>query len=120
MKKIKIYLKKKMFFLKATVDYIQKDNSLSNLQMKVHGEGSYALVYRYEDPNYNKKIIIKRAKKSISEKELERFKQEFKSLKTLNSPYIVKFLNMMNKKMNIQWNIWIVLWNRTLRRIIKS
>ncbi|SQE72856.1 Protein kinase domain [Staphylococcus simulans] len=109
-----------MFFLKATVDYIQKDNSLSNLQMKVHGEGSYALVYRYEDPNYNKKIIIKRAKKSISEKELERFKQEFKSLKTLNSPYIVKFLNMMNKKMNIQWNIWIVLWNRTLRRIIKS
>lgn len=47
---------------------------------------------------YNKKIIIKRAKKSISEKELERFKQEFKSLKTLNSPYIVEVFKYDEQK----------------------
>lgn len=98
MKKIKIYLKKKIFYFRDTVNYIQKDQNLSNLQLKIHGEGSYAIVYRYKDPNYNKKFIIKRAKQNISEKELERFKQEFKSLSSLDSPYIIEVFKYNEEK----------------------
>ena len=54
------------------------------------GEGSYAHVFSYEDPTYHIKIALKRAKPDLDSKELERFKQEFQVLKSLNSPYIVQ------------------------------
>lgn len=53
------------------------------------GEGSYALVYYYKDKFYDKKIVLKRAKKDLSDKELERFKIEFDELKSFKSPYII-------------------------------
>lgn len=53
------------------------------------GEGSYALVYYYKDEFYDKKIVLKRAKKDLSDKELERFKIEFDELKSFKSPYII-------------------------------
>lgn len=53
------------------------------------GEGSYASVYRYNDPYYQIPIALKRAKPELDNKELYRFRQEFEVLKSLHSPYIV-------------------------------
>lgn len=58
--------------------------------LKVIGEGSYAIVSAYLDEFYGKKYIIKRAKKDLTSKELERFKKEFNTMKEFNSPYILE------------------------------
>lgn len=60
-----------------------------SVNLHLIGEGSYALVYYYEDEFYDKKIVLKRAKKDLSDKELERFKIEFDELKSFKSPYII-------------------------------
>jgi serine/threonine-protein kinase len=57
--------------------------------LKLVGEGSYAHVYKYYDEFYKRTFILKRAKKELSIKEVERFKQEFDQMKQLNSPYVV-------------------------------
>ena len=54
------------------------------------GEGSYAHVYKYKDPFYDRFIVVKRAENNLVEKELERFKCEYKSMKEFSSPYIVE------------------------------
>ena len=72
-------------------------NALSRVQLKIKGEGSYARVFRYEDPSYGIPIALKRALPSLDAKELERFKREFEVLKCLNSPYIVKVYNYNNE-----------------------
>lgn len=60
-----------------------------SVNLHLIGEGSYALVYYYKDEFYDKKIVMKRAKKDLSDKELERFKIEFDELKSFKSPYII-------------------------------
>ncbi len=60
-----------------------------SVNLHLIGEGSYALVYYYKDEFYDKKIVLKRAKKDLSAKELERFKIEFDELKSFKSPYII-------------------------------
>lgn len=57
--------------------------------LKFIAEGSYAKVFSYFDPFYNRKFVLKRAKKELNEKELERFKQEYEQMKKLSSPYII-------------------------------
>lgn len=54
------------------------------------GEGSYATVLKCYDSFYGTYFALKRAKRDLSDKELERFKREFDSTHTLNSPYIIK------------------------------
>lgn len=54
------------------------------------GEGSYAHVYSYVDPEYGIKFAVKRAKRAISERDLARFKQEFHVMKGLSFPYVVQ------------------------------
>lgn len=68
-------------------------------QLKQIGEGSYAQVFSYKDTFYNRKFVLKRAKKELSEKELERFSQEYEQMKTLHSPYIVD-VYCFNKQKN--------------------
>jgi hypothetical protein len=58
--------------------------------LKMVGEGSYATVYSFVDPDYGIKFAVKRAKKGINERDLHRFKQEFELLKGLSFPYIVQ------------------------------
>ncbi|WP_431958729.1 protein kinase family protein [Nocardia lijiangensis] len=58
-------------------------------QLTIVGEGSYAIVYVYTDPDYGKKIALKRAKKDLDQRDLLRFRQEFDTLKSLSFPYIV-------------------------------
>lgn len=62
------------------------------------GQGSYACVFSYLDPVYNIKIVLKRARKELDNKELARFKQEFDILNMLNSPYIVKVYSFDEKR----------------------
>ncbi|MGI2269938.1 protein kinase family protein [Staphylococcus sp. GDY8P126P] len=90
--KITLYYEKPIFLLnnsititRAGIEEVVKRNKL-----KLVGEGSYAKVFKYKDSFYNKHFILKSAKKNLNEKEIERFKNEYKTLKELNSPYIVE------------------------------
>lgn len=64
-----------------------------SVKRQIIGEGSYAQVFRYIDPNYGKTFAVKRAKKSVSERDLIRFQQEFKIMKGLDFPYILEVYN---------------------------
>ncbi|MCQ4620695.1 protein kinase family protein [Corynebacterium sp. CCUG 71335] len=72
----------------------------SNLtpQLKMVGEGSYAIVYSYVDPDYGTTFALKRAKKGIEDRELERFKREFDVMKELSFPYIVEVYSYNEEK----------------------
>ena len=52
----------------------------SAIQLKMVGEGSYAIVFSFTDPDYGIKFAVKRAKKGLGERDLHRFKQEFEVL----------------------------------------
>lgn len=54
------------------------------------GSGSYANVYSYIDPDYDIKFAVKRAKKSLREADVARFRREFETLSALSFPYIVE------------------------------
>lgn len=66
-----------------------KDTTVK-IDLKMVGQGSYAIVYKYKDPQYNKFFALKRAKKELDDKEIERFKREYSVLKELKSPYIIE------------------------------
>ena len=58
--------------------------------MRQIGEGSYATVFKCYDYFYETHFALKRAKRDLNDKDLERFKQEFNYTRELNSPYIIK------------------------------
>ncbi len=62
----------------------------SNLKLTMVGEGSYAHVHSYVDPDYGIKFAVKRAKRNLAQRDLERFKREFEVMKRLSFPYIVE------------------------------
>lgn len=65
-------------------------NQPERVKLKMVGSGSFANVYSYIDPEYDIKFAVKRAKRGISERDLARFKREFKIMKRLSFPYIVE------------------------------
>ena len=67
-----------------------------NVALKLIGEGSYAQVFSFFDDYYNRKFVLKRAKKDLSEKEVNRFKQEFEQMNSLLSPYVVEVYRYEN------------------------
>jgi eukaryotic-like serine/threonine-protein kinase len=79
-----------IFTLSTQVSVPNKSNSLSNYPIKFIGEGSYAQVFKYKDEFYDKPFVIKRFKKNLSSKELQRFKKEYEIMKLLKSPYIIE------------------------------
>lgn len=79
-----------IFNLSTQVSVPNKSNSASNYPIKFIGEGSYAQVFKYKDEFYDKSFVIKRFKKGLSPKELQRFKKEFEIMKLLKSPYIIE------------------------------
>lgn len=60
------------------------------IELKMVGSGSYAHVYSYVDPDYGIKFAVKRAKKDLDERDLQRFKQEFAVMDRLSFPYVVQ------------------------------
>ncbi|PBC51327.1 protein kinase family protein [Rhodococcus sp. ACPA1] len=66
------------------------ENRPSPVKLKMVGEGSYANVFSYVDPNYGINFAVKRAKRGISDRDLQRFKQEFDVMKRLSFPYVVE------------------------------
>jgi hypothetical protein len=77
-----------VFIRPETTVRLQKRQSA--VQLKMVGEGSYAVVFSFIDPDYGIKFAVKRAKKGLGERDLHRFKQEFEVLKGLSFPYIVE------------------------------
>lgn len=86
---IKLYYKDKIFLFNTKLNKKVKEETF-NYNLKNLGNGSYANVFKYKDDFYNKYFVLKRAKKDLNQKELERFKLEFIEMKKLNSPYIVE------------------------------
>ena len=62
----------------------------SPVELKMIGGGSYANVFAYVDPDYGIKFAVKRAKRNLDERDLQRFRQEFDVMKGLSFPYIVE------------------------------
>lgn len=69
---------------------INKQKSLEKVKLKLKGNGAYANVYTFEEPLTNKKFAMKKLKKDIEEKELQRFKLEFEKMNSISNPYILK------------------------------
>jgi hypothetical protein len=76
-------------FVRAS-DTIKLKKQQNKLKLSMVGEGSYAHVYSYVDPDYGIKFAVKRAKRGIGERDLQRFKQEFEVMKRLSFPYVVE------------------------------
>ena len=79
-----------IFFTSRMVSVKRKNDDENSYQMKLIGEGSYAQVFKFKDEFYDKFFIVKRAKKDLNDKELERFKKEYTIMKELKSPYILE------------------------------
>ena len=62
------------------------------------GTGSYAKVFRYTDPRYKITIVLKRANPDLNPKEIDRFRQEFEVLKSLNSPYVINVFSYNDER----------------------
>lgn len=69
---------------------ISREDKIIFSDLKPIGEGSYASVYKYKDEFYDKEFVLKRAKKKLDTKELERFKIEYEQMKSLSSPYVTE------------------------------
>jgi hypothetical protein len=86
------------------------------IELKMIGEGSYAHVYAYTDPDYDIKFAVKRAKRGLSERDLTRFKKEFDTMKGLSFPYVVQVY-----KYNADVNEYAMEYcDATLRSFIKT
>lgn len=77
-----------IFILSDTIKI--KSNIIFNENLTHIGSGSYANVYKFKHPDFNKKFALKRANKNSTPKEIIRFKKEFKTMKDINSPYVVE------------------------------
>lgn len=83
---------------KVTLEIVSsKEIRYANL--KLIGEGSYALVYKFYDDFYKSNFVLKRAKVDLDEKEKERFRKEFTELKKLDSPFIIKVYSFNDEKL---------------------
>lgn len=69
---------------------INKQKTLENIKLKLKGNGAYANVYVFNEPLTNKKFAMKKLKKDIEGKELQRFKLEFEKMNSISNPYILK------------------------------
>jgi eukaryotic-like serine/threonine-protein kinase len=76
--------------LSETSTSVSLKKQQSPVELKMIGGGSYANVFAYVDPDYGIKFAVKRAKRDLTERDLQRFRQEFDVMKRLSFPYIVE------------------------------
>lgn len=76
-----------IFILENTISKIKSDKVL-----KLHpiGKGSYADVYKFKDEDYEEYFTLKRLSEKADDKDFERLKREYETMKSLNSPFIAK------------------------------
>lgn len=89
LKRVRLKEYEPIFIMQRTVK-VSTNESARRYPIKLIGKGSYASVFKYKDEFYDKNFIIKRANKELDEKELERFKKEFLTMKELKSPYVLE------------------------------
>lgn len=89
MKTIELYYTLPIFLPSESVTVANPENSFSS-ELKLIGVGSYANVFKYKDSFYNRNFVLKRAKKDLNTKELERFKREYEEMQDFSSPYILE------------------------------
>ena len=58
-------------------------------RLNLIGEGAYAKVFSFKDPEYGTKFALKRAKRDLTSHELMRFRQEFEIMSKLKNPYVL-------------------------------
>ncbi|MGI6176254.1 MAG: protein kinase family protein [Christensenellales bacterium] len=97
MPKIDLYYTIPIFKPTASITVINNQNGIS-FELKQIGNGSYANVYKYRDTFYNRSFVLKRAKKELTDKEIERFKREFEEMKDFSSPYILEVYSYNSEK----------------------
>lgn len=89
MEKVNLYYTIPIFTSSNTIT-INNPQTTMSFSLTQIGSGSYANVYKYRDTFYGSFFVLKRAKKDLSFKELERFKREFDEMKEFSSPYILE------------------------------
>lgn len=89
MEKVELYYTVPIFAPNSTIT-IEHPQTAISFTLKQIGSGSYANVFKYRDTFYDRLFVIKRAKKDLTPKELERFKREFDEMKEFSSPYILE------------------------------
>lgn len=73
----------------AAIQLADRDRSTS-VPLTVVGEGSYAIVHKFVDPNYDVTFARKRLKRNADARDLQRFRREYEIMKGLDFPYILK------------------------------
>ena len=97
MEKIVLYYKIPIFIPKNVITTFLSQTTIA-YSLKLIGSGSYANVYKYKDTFYDKFFVLKRAKKDLSVKELDRFQREYEEMKKLSSPYVIEVYNFDKEK----------------------
>lgn len=85
--KLDLYYTIPIFFPQSSIKIENKNNTAD---LKALGSGSYANVYKYFDSFYLKSFALKRAKKELNVKEIQRFRREYEQMSTLSSPYVLE------------------------------
>lgn len=82
---------KPIFILENTISKIKSDKVL-----KLHpiGKGSYADVYKFKDEDYEEYFTLKRLSEKADDKDFERLKREYETMKNLNFPFAAKVYRM--------------------------
>lgn len=86
---VDLYYEIPIFIPTNSLNISREDKKIFS-DLKPIGEGSYASVYKYKDEFYDQEFVLKRAKKKLDTKELERFKIEYEQMKSLSSPYVTE------------------------------
>jgi len=93
--KLDIYYTIPIFYPQSS---IKIESKIDTADLKALGSGSYANVYEYFDRFYLKKYALKRAKKELNEKEIQRFRREYEQMRMLSSPYVLEVYGYNDKK----------------------
>ncbi len=87
--KISIIESRAIFSLDNFVE-IGEEKNIKRARIEQIGRGSYSTVFEFKDSFYDTKFAMKRAFPTLTKEELVRFENEYKYLKTLDSPFIIK------------------------------
>ncbi|HDR8241324.1 TPA: protein kinase family protein [Bacillus cereus] len=89
LQQVKIKELNPIFTLKSGLK-VQRPNGVLTFHTEEIGVGSYATVFKFVDPFYDKVFAYKKAHTTLTSEEKERFYTEFEVMKGLKSPFILE------------------------------